>query len=148
MGQLEVGQICMTAGIGEHLFCLVKINGQHFKALIDSGANMNAMAPAVAARCKAQVRRKRNPYPLTLVDGEPHSMNQVDEETEEVTMTLVRGHLERVVFDVIPIGHHQVILGSPWLKTHNPMIDWRNHTIRMNGCCCIAVAPPKLNREK
>ena len=74
-------------------------------------------------------------------------MNQVDEETEEVTMTLVRGHSERVVFDVIPIGHHQVILGSPWLKTHNPTIDWWNHTIRMNGCRCIAVTLPKLNRE-
>ena len=58
-----------------------------------------------------------------LVDGEPHSIKQVDEETEEVTMMLVRGHSERVVFNVIPIGHYQVILGSLWLKTHNLTID-------------------------
>ena len=43
---------------------------------------------------------------MTLVDGELHSINQVDEEIEEVTITLVKGHLERVVFDIIPIGHY------------------------------------------
>ena len=33
------------------------------------------------------------------------------------------------------------------MKTYNPTIDWWNHTIRMNGCRCIAITLPKLNRE-
>ena len=30
---------------------------------------------------------------------------------------------------VVGLGHHQIILGMPWLKTWNPHIDWKSHSL-------------------
>ena len=117
--------------------------------MIDSGATMNAMSPEAARQCKIQVRKKAQPYPLVLIDGQPHSQNggQVDHETETVTMVTLRGHMEDITFDVIPLGQHAIVLGSPWLQAHNPTIDWWEEMILMNACSCKGATTPELKRE-
>ena len=30
---------------------------------------------------------------------------------------------------VVGLGRHQIILGMPWLKTWNPHIDWKSHSL-------------------
>lgn len=37
-------------------------------------------------------------------------------------------HQERAVFMVTHLGGTNVILGHPWLKRHNPQIDWAKGT--------------------
>ena len=90
------------------MFGLVIINGQTFKALIDLGATLNAMSPGTAAVCNARLNGKLNPYPLVLVDGEPHNEKGgiVDEETEELSMTFAKGHTKRIRFDVVSLGQY------------------------------------------
>ena len=35
-----------------------------------------------------------------------------------------RAYRERVTLTVLPLTTYEVILGMPWLRYHNPVIDW------------------------
>ena len=146
-GRSYDGQLCAAAQ-GNQLFCVVKLEGKHIRALIDSGATGNFLDPRVVAENEYTAQRKKHPYRLTLVDGENTDYNDgwVNRETTELTMVMARGHKESIQFDITAIGHHQAILGMPWLKQHNPRIDWLNETIILDQCDCKTTTP-RLKRE-
>jgi len=50
-------------------------------------------------------------------------------ETKESTLR-IRQHSEQINLDITWIPRHNIILGIPWLKTHNPHIDWRTEEIQ------------------
>ena len=43
---------------------------------------------------------------------------------------------ELATFQVANLQHHAVILGMPWLKEHNPTIDWNEKKITFNSEQC------------
>jgi len=43
-------------------------------------------------------------------------------------------HVERVRIDVCDLGKTEVILGMPWLQTHNLEIDWKKGKVKMTRC--------------
>ena len=47
-----------------------------------------------------------------------------------------RSHREVITMDVAPLGKHEVILGLPWFKVHEPSVDWVNLTISFQGEYC------------
>ncbi|KIL53796.1 hypothetical protein M378DRAFT_40948, partial [Amanita muscaria Koide BX008] len=61
------------------------------------------------------------------VDG---SNNQAGHITHETRIQFRLGNKE---FDewcyITKLGDQDIILGMPWLKNHNPLIDWRRQTI-------------------
>jgi hypothetical protein len=36
----------------------------------------------------------------------------------------INEHVEELFLDITSLGRHDMVLGIPWLKTHNPSIDW------------------------
>jgi len=53
-----------------------------------------------------------------------------------------KGHVERVRIDVCNLGKTEVILGMPWLASHNPEIDWEKGEVKMTRC------PPICGKRK
>jgi len=51
-------------------------------------------------------------------------------------------HVERVRMDMCNLGETEVILGMPWLATHNPEIDWEKGEVKMTRC------PPICGKKK
>ncbi|KAJ8174656.1 hypothetical protein LV157_008777 [Aspergillus fumigatus] len=49
---------------------------------------------------------------------------------------VVMGHVERLNFDIIPLGRYDVVLGIPWLRNHNPRINWKTGSLRFTNCNC------------
>jgi len=43
-------------------------------------------------------------------------------------------HTERVLLAVTSLGKQNLILGFPWLKDHNPKVDWQKGEVRMTRC--------------
>ncbi|VDC04149.1 unnamed protein product [Peniophora sp. CBMAI 1063] len=56
-------------------------------------------------------------------------------------------HEERVQLLVADIGNHDIILGTDWLDTHNPEVDWSQDRVDMTRCPpeCVLVNPPVTN---
>ena len=48
----------------------------------------------------------------------------------------VMGHNEQINFNVTPLGQYNVVLGIPWLRNHNPVIDWKHEQIEFTNCTC------------
>ncbi|EUC55812.1 Transposon Tf2-1 polyprotein [Rhizoctonia solani AG-3 Rhs1AP] len=55
----------------------------------------------------------------------------------------IEGHLEEIECHIADIGNHQVVLGTSWLKTHNPSIDWKKHKLQFNSSYCSKHCLPK-----
>jgi len=106
--------------------------------MIDSGATGNFIDTQVATDNGFKVLAKHEPYSLYLVDGDTIGSNKgrVTHETDRVTMKMLKGHTEEIQLDLVALGTHSVILGVPWLKAHNPQIDWWKERIILNQCQC------------
>ena len=42
----------------------------------------------------------------------------------------VKNNYEHICLDIMELGKYPVILGIPWLVTHNPIINWKTHSIK------------------
>jgi len=49
-------------------------------------------------------------------------------------MEIGDNHRERIMFLVTDTGNHDILLGTDWLKAHNPNIDWAKNVIHMDRC--------------
>ena len=94
--------------------------------------------------------KAKNPWEIYLADGKPSAMGHVTHITK-VPMD-ISSHRELATFQVANLQNHEVILGMPWLREHNPTIAWNNKRIRFNSERCttwclksspIAYAVPK-----
>ena len=107
----------------------VLIEGIHVTAMIDTGAMRDFISEKFVQEWKLNLNRKRVPYPLTTADGTLIASNQ-GMVTQEAGVTLeTQGRTSKETLDVTNIGDTDVILGLPWLRKHQPRIDWTNLTL-------------------
>ena len=106
-------------------------------ALIDSGASGNFISVNEVERHNIPVTALVQSYQLGTIDGTTidHNSGRVDTRTQFLSMQ-VMDHRENMTFDVTNTGSHQAVLGIPWLKQHNPDVDWINEEIRFTRCRC------------
>ena len=55
-----------------------------------------------------------------VADGS--SLSVVDSETMPLILAIQQHH-ENVCLDVVDMASHDVVIGTPWLEKHNPLID-------------------------
>jgi hypothetical protein len=72
---------------------------------------------------------------LYTFDGSPVKENNgtIKEEIGEISLKIGR-YEKRVKFDIITIQGYDIILGFPWLITHNLTIDYTDRFMRFDNC--------------
>ncbi|KAM4057840.1 integrase core domain-containing protein [Hirsutella rhossiliensis] len=126
--------LCMaTASHGNQMVLDIQIAGHHVHALLDCGAMGNYVSPRVINRYRLPWRHKKDPYELTNIEGEAFNYNNgiIDMEIDHLDIN-IQGHDERVDFDIMDIGEHDLVLGLPWLQESNPLINWKTGQLRWN----------------
>jgi Retroviral aspartyl protease len=102
------------------------------KALLDCGATGLFMGKDFTEREQIETKKLSVPIPVRNVDG---TLNEAGPITEVADMVLhYQNHSERTVFAVTATGGEDIILGLPWLKEHNPEVDWRTEEVKMSRC--------------
>ena len=102
------------------------------KVLLDSGETGLFMNKGLAERQGFKLEKLNKPIKVRNVDGSDNKGGSI---TYEVEVNLYyRGHIERVRMDVCELGKTEVILGMPWLATHNPEINWETGEVRITRC--------------
>ena len=106
--------------------------------MVDSGATGNFIDTKVAREQGLGIWKKPQPYRLFAVNGGEIGTEKgmVTHETRILQMRTTEGHVEDITFDIVAMGTHMVILGMPWLRLHNPKIDWTRGVITMSQCQC------------
>jgi hypothetical protein len=131
----EPKEICATPGPGQIVIDM-KLRGRDIKVMIDSGATGNFMSPKTLARINIPIR-SIGAYLLQTVDGTNVNHNEGIINKATIPSKLrTDGHTSEVQFDIAPIGDTEAILGMPWIKEHNPEIDWVKRTLRFTRCHC------------
>jgi len=102
------------------------------EALLDSGATGLVMSEEFARRHRFKRTRLERPVYVRNVDG---TLNYAGPIVDTVEVEIFfRGHKERTLIDVIGGQKWSVILGMPWLRCHNPEIDWKMGEVKMTRC--------------
>lgn len=106
----------------------------HPLVMIDSGATSTFINRRLVESLGLTLTKKTHPRPLFTVDGSQIKGGSVK---FEVLVQLSLGHhQEDIVLDVVDIGRHDIILGTPWLTRHNPAIDWTTHLVTFTSLFC------------
>lgn len=133
----ETPELCGTSGT-DHFNTEVQIGDSTTMVMVDSGAQGNFMNMKYAMEHpKIRTIDKDAPYPLALLGGKEAGLDGwVRQQTQPLRMTMSTGHTELITFDLLDIGKHSAILGIPWLRRHNPSLDWKSRTMEFTRCKC------------
>jgi len=128
--------------MSKHLSIPVNINKAEKtrNALLDSGAMGNFISESLVEQLSL-TRQPRERIPLHNVQG-----IKIGEIVHQVTISIKIGtHEEQLILNVANIGNHALILGLPWLKEHNPEINWIRGRVQFNSDYCNNNCFPKPN---
>ncbi|KAG1938716.1 retrotransposable element [Pimephales promelas] len=114
-------------------------------AMIDSGAEGNFVDEEWARQQGIPLTYLKHSTPLFALDGS--SLPRVLSETVPLTLTVSGNHRETISFLVFRSPFTPVVLGHPWLKRHNPHIDWSLSSIlswklSCHVDCLVSAVPP------
>ncbi len=89
------------------------------------------MSRSLAKRGGFSTQRKSDTYTLMNVDGNPFTARdeKVDEETKPLPVAIQQRH-EELTLDLVEMATHDTVLGMPWLKEHNPEVDWKVRVVK------------------
>lgn len=95
--------------------------------LIDSGADANLLDQDLAFKMGIEQIALERPIRATALDG--RLLCRVTHQTTPLRLEMSGNHSEALTFHVLHAPQQPVILGFPWLRRHNPHIDWATGTI-------------------
>lgn len=97
-----------------------RFNSIHTHALVDSGATGNFISSDLVSKHSLPSLLRSKPVRVTTVEGCPLQDGLV---THDTHITLQIGdHSESLSLAIVNTPY-PVILGVPWLKHHNPLVD-------------------------
>src|ERR1700733_13849202 len=97
--------------------------------MIDSGATGSFIDRKFVSIHNIPTIPKKTPYKLNVIDGREVVSGMVTHNTAPLVFQ-VKNNYEHICFDVTELGNYPIILGIPWLMTHNPTINWKTVSIR------------------
>jgi len=119
---------------------LVESRVREVEALLDSGATGLFMDTTFAKEKGFKMERLKKPLLVRNVDGTANMGGAITHQVE--CNIFFKRHMERARMDVCNLGKTELILGMPWLATHNPEIDWKKEEVKITHC------PPICGRRK
>src|ERR1700677_4801347 len=108
-------------------------NSINIDSFLDCGASGLFIDKQFVELNDITTRKLPRPIPIYNVDG---TLNEGGTIKEAVDLIVSHGnHKERATFWVCSLGADRVILGLPWLRLHNPVINWSTGEIELS--CCL-----------
>jgi len=106
-------------------------NSVTINAMIDSEATEDLIDREDCNKHVITMINAKKPREVYLADGKPSTMGPVTHMTK-VPMDS-SSHRELATLQVANLQNDKVILGMPWLREHNPTIDWNDKRITCNS---------------
>ncbi|OMH86021.1 Retrotransposon-like protein 1 [Zancudomyces culisetae] len=94
------------------------------KCLIDSGSSENFIDSTTAKKLNLPPKMLKTPFRIESIDGNMLSTTGINHVFNDIKVLIGNGHTETINLHPIQSVRGHVILGMPWLKKHNPSINW------------------------
>jgi len=105
-------------------------NEYNTTTLVDSWASENFVDKAYTEASRIPMQQKATPRKVLTVDGSEVTSGPVTHDVQ-VQFT-INHHEEDIQLHCITIRNTPIILGLPCLKLHDPVIGWKNHTVKFH----------------
>lgn len=108
-------------------------------AMIDCGATSNFIDSSFVSKHFIPIKTKSIPIPLNVIDGEPISSGPILSHTIPLSLSISFdsfSHSEILPLNVIAMSF-PIVLGIPWLRSHDPEILWSTNSIRFRSASCL-----------
>src|SRR5579863_6043213 len=114
-------------------------------ALLDSGAEGNYANTKFIEKHKIPIYDIEHPVYPRNVDGTLNQQGAI-RHAAILRMEMADQHRETLEIAITNMGKHDILLGTNWLKAHNPSIDWQTSNIRLDRCpnTCTTMQPQDL----
>jgi len=120
----------------DHIMVKIQLQGGKesvtINAMIDAGGTEELIDREVYKKqAGSKGSKQKNPGEMYVADGKPGAMAPVTH-MRKAPMD-ISSHRELATFQVTNLPNHEVILGMPWLREHNPRINWNDKRITFNS---------------
>ena len=124
MGKIQVSQTSVIPPQRIQLPASLCWSGRSLplSALVDSGAEENFIDTNLAKQMGIPTEALSFPLEARGLNG--HHLAQVQRRTVPVPLILAGNHHETISLHLMNNSVSPLVLGFPWLKRHNPHIDW------------------------
>jgi hypothetical protein len=110
-------------------------NREHITtAMVDCGATENFINKEYAERNGIPLNEKTVPRRVLAMDGREVVSGPVTHDA--VVKLKINNHHETIKLHCITIGNSPIIVGLPWLRRHNPNIDWKEGRVTFDSTRC------------
>jgi hypothetical protein len=111
----------------------VRVQGVWLTALVDSGAEAEYIDPSVVNKLKLPWKDKKDSYAVHNLEGDSFTYDDgwITREVDHLKV-FINGKNQGVTFDIIPMRHHDIVLGYPWLTKYNPQFNWRTGQVHID----------------
>ncbi|XP_073718660.1 uncharacterized protein [Misgurnus anguillicaudatus] len=92
-------------------------------ALLDSGAEGNFIDSSLARKLKLPFTALTHQIAPFALNG--HQLPTIKYTTAPITLITSGNHTETISFFITDTALSPIVLGHPWLHSHNPRIDWK-----------------------
>jgi hypothetical protein len=104
--------------------------------MLDSGAEGKAFIDhSWAASHNLRTHRLTHPITIQVFDGRPAESGQITHYIR-ARMRIYDHEQKNIMLYVTQLGSYPIVLGMPWLKQHDPLISFGNHTLHFNSPYC------------
>ncbi|XP_028324820.1 uncharacterized protein LOC114476995 [Gouania willdenowi] len=117
-------------------------------ALVDSGADDNFIDNLFVSQCNIPSEPLPEPKNVYALDGK--LLATVTHRTIPISLRLSGNHHEIISLYIVSSPSSPLVLGLPWLKRHNPHIDWLklsivNWSLFCHNHCLHSAIPPNAS---
>ncbi len=114
------------------------------QALLDSGAEGNFLTARLQHKLQIPIKPLTHKISVHALNG--HELPTISFTTGPVTLITSGNHTETISFLIMDSPLAPVVLGHPWLSSHNPRIDWHQKSIvacsnRCYESCLVSACP-------
>jgi len=111
-------------------------------AILDSGAEGIYCNKSFIDKHKIPTHTLEHPVYARNVDG---TLNKhgIIRHAAILRMEMGTKHREDIEVAITNTGNHDLLLGTDWLKAHNPSIDWTRNKLLLNRCSTLCFPTPR-----
>ena len=146
VSSLAVAEVSENKLDGSHLIIKCTFVDPHHRldsnVLVDYGASgFSFIDREFASQHNLTQFNLKEPRRLEVIDGCPVDTGDI---THMVRIDLdINEHQEHLTAFVTKLVHYPLFLGIPWLRHHNPRIDWVKNTIDFVSPRCTTTCAPR-----
>ncbi|MCO5601545.1 hypothetical protein L7F22_055668 [Adiantum nelumboides] len=120
--------VSVPVNLSNQVLSLLGFVGNHpLNVLVDNGCSTNFVSTMLVSKLRLPTQQSVEAFQVELADG---SYLQCNEKVQQLKFQ-IQDYKDQLGFSVLPLSHYDMILGQPWLYQYDPIISFRDHSIRL-----------------